>query len=150
LTCTETMPSLAVLKAAKEAARGAMRTGRPAQWTRLWPDPLPEGRQRAMVRLRQVYGLEGLGLSRAVLTGQSVEAAVWLGGAESAREMWFWSRLFRRCLGVQALAFGFSTSAQRPPRLKGMARSIRLKILADTPLMASSRSRDCGAVGRHF
>ena len=46
--------------------------------------------------------------------GQSVEQTARLRGAESDREVWFWSRLFRRCLDVLARVFGFATSTYRP------------------------------------
>jgi hypothetical protein len=66
------------------------------------------------------HGSEGLGLTRAVLCDrQSVEATAKSRGAETDREVWFWSRLFRRCLDVLAQAFGFATSTYRPPRLNG-------------------------------
>ena len=79
------------------------------------PDPLPESRQKAMKWLRVAeeavvrrHGSEGLGLTRAVLCDrQSVEQTARLRGAETDREVWFWSRLFRRCLDVLAQAFGF-------------------------------------------
>jgi hypothetical protein len=91
------------------------------------PDPLTPGRQRAMKWLRVAedalmhrHGAEGLGLTRAVLVDrQSVEQTARLRGAESDREVWFWARLFRRCLDCLALAFGFATSTYRPPRLNG-------------------------------
>jgi hypothetical protein len=91
------------------------------------PDPLPESRQKAMKWLRVAeeavvrrHGSEGLGLTRAVLCDrQSVEATAKSRGAETDREVWFWSRLFRRCLDVLAQAFGFATSTYRPPRLNG-------------------------------
>jgi hypothetical protein len=83
----------------------------------------------AMARLRVVeerlmrrHGSEGLGLTRAVLVDhQSVEQTARLRGAESDREVWFWSRLFRRCLDVLAMAFGFSTSTYRPRWSNGHA-----------------------------
>jgi hypothetical protein len=66
------------------------------------------------------HGSEGLGLTRAVLVErQSVEQTARLRGAESDREVWFWSRLFRRCLDSLTTAFGFSTSAYRPRRSNG-------------------------------
>jgi hypothetical protein len=66
------------------------------------------------------HGTEGLGLTRAVLCDrQSVEQTAKLRGADSDREVWFWARLFRRCLDCLALAFGFATSTYRPPRLNG-------------------------------
>jgi hypothetical protein len=84
------------------------------------PDPLPPHRQRAMKRLRHAeeqvahrHGNEGLSLTRAVLVErQSVEQAARLRGAQAAREIWFWSRLFRRCLDALALAFGLATSTR--------------------------------------
>ena len=93
------------------------------------PDPLPDSRRRAMERLRAVeervarrYGTEGLGLTRAVLCDrQSIERTARLRGAESAREVWFWARLFRWCLDVLAAAFGFASSTRRPPRPNGHA-----------------------------
>lgn len=68
-------------------------------------------------RVTDRYGAEGLGLCRAVLTeGQSVEASARLRGAASDRDVWFWAKLFRRCLDVLAAAFGFATSTYcRPP-----------------------------------
>jgi hypothetical protein len=91
------------------------------------PDMLTPSKQHAMARLRRAeqrvtdrYGAEGLGLCRAVLTeGQSVEASARLRGAVSDRDVWFWAKLFRRCLDVLAAAFGFATSTYRPPRLNG-------------------------------
>jgi hypothetical protein len=87
-------------------------------------DPLTPGRQRAMARLRVAeqrvanrFGLEGLGLTRAVLSDrQSVEQTARARGASSPREVSFWTGLFRRCLDVLATAFGFSTSTYRPRR----------------------------------
>jgi hypothetical protein len=92
-------------------------------------DPLTPGRQRAMARLRVAeqrvanrFGLEGLGLTRAVLSDRiSVEATARARGASSPREVSFWTGLFRRCLDVLATAFGFSTSAYRPRRSNGHA-----------------------------
>jgi hypothetical protein len=117
-------------EAADKATLGAVRT---LDWTRtpvsggIAPDPLTPGRQRAMKWLRVAeeavvrrHGSEGLGLTRAVLCDrQSVEATAKSRGAETDREVWFWSRLFRRCLDVLAQAFGFATSTYRPPRLNG-------------------------------
>jgi hypothetical protein len=117
-------------EAADRATLGAVRT---LDWTRtpvsggIAPDPLPEGRQKAMKWLRVAeeavmrrHGAEGLALARAVLVErQSVEQTARLRGADSDREVWFWARLFRRCLDCLALAFGFATSAYRPPRLNG-------------------------------
>jgi hypothetical protein len=117
-------------EAADRATLGAVRT---LDWTKtpvsggIAPDPLPEGRQKAMKWLRVAeeavvrrHGTEGLGLTRAVLCDrQSVEQTARLRGADSDREVWFWARLFRRCLDCLALAFGFSTSTRRPPRLNG-------------------------------
>src|SRR6516165_8993220 len=88
----------------------------------LTPDLVTDGRKRAMEqprtaeeRVARRYGTEGLGLTRAVLVKrQSVEQTARLRGAESDREVWFWTKLFRRCLDVLAAAFGFSTSAYRP------------------------------------
>lgn len=68
----------------------------------LQPDPLPDRRRKAMERLRAVeqrlayrYGAEGLGLTRAVLCGcLSVEATARQRGAETDREVWFWSCSF--------------------------------------------------------
>jgi hypothetical protein len=37
----------------------------------------------------------------------------------SDREIWFWSRLFRECLRVLAVTFGFATSTRRPRALNG-------------------------------
>jgi hypothetical protein len=93
----------------------------------LGPEPLTDGRRRAMALLRYAeqrvanrFGLEGLGLTRAVLCDrQSVEQTARLRGADSDREVWFWSRLFRKCLDVLATAFGFSTSTYRPRRPNG-------------------------------
>jgi hypothetical protein len=93
----------------------------------LSPEPLTDGRRRAMARLRVAeerlmrrHGSEGLGLTRAVLVErQSVEQTARLRGAESDREVWFWSRLFRRCLDSLASAFGFATSGYRPRRSNG-------------------------------
>ena len=95
----------------------------------LQPDPLPDRRRKAMERLRAVeqrlayrYGAEGLGLTRAVLCGcLSVEATARQRGAETDREVWFWSCLFRKCLDVLAAAFGFSTAPFRPRRPNGQA-----------------------------
>jgi hypothetical protein len=85
-----------------------------------------------MARLRYVeqrvanrYGLEGLSLCRAVLSKrQSVEGAARLRGADSDREVFFWSRLFRKCLDVLAAAFGFAGSTQRP-RAQSPAQALR-------------------------
>ena len=93
------------------------------------PDPLPDGRRRAMERLRVAeeavarrHGTEGLGLTRAVLCDrQSVEQAGRLRGADTDRELWFWARLFRRCLDCLARAFGFASSTRRPYRANGHA-----------------------------
>ena len=95
----------------------------------LAPEPLTDGRRRAMARLRVAeerlmrrHGSEGLGLTRAVLCDrQSVEQTARLRGAKSDREVWFWSRLFRRCLNSLATAFRFSTSGYRPRRSNGHA-----------------------------
>ena len=92
-------------------------------------DPLTPGRQWAMARLRVAeqrvasrFGLEGLGLTRAVLSDrQSVEQTARARGASSPREVSFWTGLFRRCLDVLATAFGFSTSGYRPRRSNGHA-----------------------------
>jgi hypothetical protein len=81
------------------------------------PDMLTEEHQKAMQRLRHVeqrvahrYGLEGLSLCRAVLSErQSVEASARLRGAASDREVWFWARLFRKCLDVLAVASDLMT-----------------------------------------
>jgi hypothetical protein len=114
-------------EAADRATLGAVRT---LDWTRtpvsggIAPDPLTPGRQKAMKWLRVAeeavmrrHGAEGLALARAVLVErQSVEQTARLRGADSDREVWFWARLFRRCLDCLALAFGFVTSTYRPPR----------------------------------
>jgi hypothetical protein len=89
-------------------------------------DPLPPHRQRAMKALRAAedallrrHGFEGLGLCRSVLIDrQSVEQMARLRGAESAREVSFWTGLFRHCLNVLALTFGFANSTRRPYRAK--------------------------------
>jgi hypothetical protein len=90
------------------------------------PDPLPEGRQRAMKYLRRGedavrnrHGAEGLAVTRTVLIDrQSLEATARSRGAESDREIWFWGNLFKRCLNVLAVSFNFANSVRRPPRLK--------------------------------
>jgi hypothetical protein len=93
------------------------------------PDPLPEGRQKAMKWLRVAedalmhrHGAEGIGLTRAVLVErQSVEQTARLRGAETDREVWFWARLFRKCFDVLALAIGYASSTRRPVRPNGHA-----------------------------
>ena len=55
-------------------------------------------------------------LRAVLLERQSVEQSAKLRGAETSREIWFWSRLFRACLTVLAVAFGFATSTARPYR----------------------------------
>jgi hypothetical protein len=88
------------------------------------PDPLTPGQQKAMKWLRHAeqqvmhrHGAEGLGLTRAVLIErQSVEHTARLRGAETVREVAFWTRLFQKCLNVLALAFGFASSTRRPSR----------------------------------
>jgi hypothetical protein len=93
------------------------------------PDPLTPSRQKAMKWLRVAedalmhrHGAEGLALTRAVLVErQSVEQTALLRGAETDREVWFWSRLFRKCLDVLALAFGFASSTRRSVRPNGHA-----------------------------
>ena len=93
------------------------------------PDPLTDARKRAMGllghaegRVAQRYGMEGLGLTRAVLVErQSVEQTAKLRGAVSVREVGFWGVLFRRCLDVLAAAFGFSNSTRRTYRQNGHA-----------------------------
>ena len=122
-------------QAADQATLGAVKS---IDWTKtrvtggLPPDPLTPSRQKAMKWLRVAeeavarrYGLEGLGLTRAVLCDrQSVEQTARLRGATNDREIWFWGSLFRRCLNALAVAFGFSNSTRppyRPPRLNGHA-----------------------------
>jgi hypothetical protein len=118
--------------AADQATLGAVRSvdlSRTKVSGGLAPDPLPDGRRRAMERLRAVeervtrrYGLEGLSVTRAVLSDrQSVEQTARARGASSTREISFWTGLFRRCLDVLATAFGFSSSTRRPPRPNGHA-----------------------------
>ena len=115
---------------ADKAMLGTMRSidlGRTRVSGGLPPDPLPDSRRRAMERLRAVeervarrYGTEGLGLTRAILCDrQSIERTARLRGAESAREIWFWARLFRWCLDVLAAAFGFANTTRRPCRPNG-------------------------------
>jgi hypothetical protein len=68
-------------------------------------------------RLVHRYGVEGLSVCRAVLSErQSVEATARARGAESEREIRFWTGLFRKCLDVLAAAFGFAGSTKRPKR----------------------------------
>jgi hypothetical protein len=148
--------------AADKAMLGTMRSidlGRTAVSGGLPPDPLPDSRRKAMERLRAVlthhYGTEGLGLTRAVLCDrQSVEQTARLRGAEGDREIWFWSRLFRRCLDVLAAAFGFATSVYRPRQPNGHveqdpaedpARHADVNDLAD---LRSRRGRPNGGVRR--
>ena len=93
------------------------------------PEMLTPRRQQAMARLRVAeqrvanrFGLEGLAVTRAVLSDrQSVEQTARSRGASSTREMSFWTGLFRRCLDVLAMAFGFATSGYRPRRPNGHA-----------------------------
>ena len=125
-------------EAADQATLGAVRR---VDWTRTPvsggtpPDPLPESRQKAMrwVRVAEEaavrrHGAEGLGLTRAVLCDrQSVEQTARLRGAESDREVWFWSRLFRRRLdvlayGVRLRDVGISTTAAERARRVGPRR----------------------------
>jgi hypothetical protein len=107
-------------QAADEATLGAVRSidlektkvsgGLPA-------DPLTDKRRRAMQLQRYAeqrvvnrFGLEGLGLTRAVLSDrQSVEQTARARGASSPREVSFWTGLFRRCLDVLATVFGYAT-----------------------------------------
>jgi hypothetical protein len=84
----------------------------------LTPDPLSDTRKQARAQMRHAeervarhHGLEGLGLMRAVLLErQSVEQTAKLRGAETEREIRFWSWLFRACLSVLAMAFDYATS----------------------------------------
>jgi hypothetical protein len=122
----------------------------------LAPDPLTEGRKRSMEPLRTVeervarhYGSEGLGLTRAVLVErQSVEQTARQRGAKNDREVWFWARLFRWCLGVLAAAFGFATAPYRPRPANGKAeldpgRQAREDELVD-PRLRSARANGRG------
>jgi hypothetical protein len=119
-------------QAADEATIGSVRSvdlGKTKVSGGLPREPLTENRRRAMARLRVAeqrvanrFGLEGLGLTRAVLGDrQSVEQTARARGASSPREVSFWTGLFRRCLDVLAAAFGFASSAYRPRPANGHA-----------------------------
>jgi hypothetical protein len=114
-------------QAADEATLGAVRSvdlSRTKVDGGLPVNPLTDSRKRAMSLVRYAeervvrrYGTEGLGLTRAVLVErQSVEQTARFRGATGEKELWFFGRLFRRCLDVLAAAFGFATSTYRRPR----------------------------------
>jgi hypothetical protein len=85
-------------------------------------DPLTDERQRAGRKLHRAddavftrHGIEGLSLVRDVLCERrTVEYAGRLRGAVTERDARWFGVLFRKCLSVLALQFGFITST-RPP-----------------------------------
>jgi len=84
------------------------------------PDPLTEERQRASRKLHHAndavmhrHGAEGLTLVRDVLCERrSVELAGRMRGAKSSRDTRWFGTLFRKCLSVLAVQFGFSSSTR--------------------------------------
>jgi hypothetical protein len=93
-------------------------------------DPLTDQRRRAGRKLHHAddavmtrHGTEGLTLVRDVLCERrSVELAGRLRGAQSERDARWFGVLFRKCLTVLAVQFGFANTTRpvsRPPALNG-------------------------------
>ena len=89
-----------------------------------YSDPLTDARQRSSRKLhgaddalRHRHGVEGLTLVRDVLCERrAVEQAGRLRGASNDWELRWFSILFRKCLSVLAVQFGFASSTARPHR----------------------------------
>jgi hypothetical protein len=87
-------------------------------------DPLTDARQHAGRKLHFAddalmhrHGAEGLTIIRDVLCERrSVEQAGRLRGADSVRDARWFGTLFRKCLSVLAVQFGFANITRRPPR----------------------------------
>jgi hypothetical protein len=87
-------------------------------------EPLTEGRQRALQRLRLIdhalamkHGSVGVLLVRDVLgEGFSIEAAARRRASVSERGNRSWGWLFRRCLGVIAFKLGYASTSERRRR----------------------------------
>ena len=87
-------------------------------------EPLTDKRRNASRKLRfadeavhERHGTEGLTLIRDVLCERrSVEQAGRLLGASSTRDTRWFGILFRKCLSVLAVEFGFASSSRRPSR----------------------------------
>jgi hypothetical protein len=85
-------------------------------------EPLTDARQRASRKLNNAdsalmhwHGAEGLLLVRDVLCERRpVEQAGRLRGANNDRETHWFAVLFRKCLSVLAVQFGFASSMRRP------------------------------------
>jgi hypothetical protein len=93
-------------------------------------DPLTDERQRAGRKLHQAdgvlmhrHGAEGLSMVHDVLCERrSIEYAGRLRGASTIRELHWFGVLFRKCLSVLAVQFGFANTTRqpsRPPALNG-------------------------------
>jgi hypothetical protein len=109
-------------------------------------DPLPDRRHRASRKLHFAdsalmhrHGAEGLTLIKDVLCEcRSIDQAGRLRGAKSALEKRWFGTLFRKCLSVLAVQFGFASSTRRLPEVRHLNGDGGIPDTADSSLHADA------------